>query len=271
MAIYNDGMDKRPDDTTGLGAPPTDEGRGKDRATPRAAADQRHHIRARRRQGDRPGHGRRRAALVGPACDIGLPLVGYYTLHGLGAPDWIALLAATVAAGVRLVGVAVWTRRITWFAAMMLAVFGVGLALAFVGGDPRFLLLKDSFSTAAIGIVFLASLAGAHPLTLSAAQTSKPAEAEDLAALYRTEPAARRAFRISALGWGLGLLAEATVRVPLIYLIPLDVAVGLSTAMMIAFLIGLFIWNAAYITRAAHRNPALVPLLPAPARTRMGT
>ncbi|WP_433781396.1 VC0807 family protein [Actinomycetospora sp. CA-101289] len=210
------------------------------------------------------------SALVGLGVDIGLPLVGYYTVHGVGGSDWLALLVATAAAGVRLVAVAVWTRRISWFAAIMFGVFGVGLALAFVGGEPRFLLLKDSFTTAVIGAVFLVSLVGEHPLTLAGAQSWTPHRAEELAALYRTRPAARRAFRVSALGWGLGLVAEAALRVPLIYLLPLEVAVGASTAMMIVAMAGLAVWNGAYITRAARREPALSVLLPGggSARTR---
>lgn len=200
------------------------------------------------------------------ALDIGLPLIAYYALDALGASEWAALLAATAAAGLRLAAVAVWTRRVSWFAAVMLAVFGAALALAFVGGDARFLLAKDSFSTAMIGMVFLASLLGEHPFTLAGAQAWKPDQAHALGELYRAEPAARRAFRISALGWGLGLLAESALRVPLVYLLPVDVAVGASTALMIAAFASLTVWNAAYVTRAARHTPALSPLLPASAR-----
>ena len=39
----------------------------------------------------------------------------------------------------------------------MLVVFGLGLALAFVSGDARFLLLKNSFVTGAVGLMFLAT------------------------------------------------------------------------------------------------------------------
>lgn len=215
--------------------------------------------------GDRVG-----GALVGLGLDIGLPLAAYYTLHALGTSDWAALLAATAAAGVRLVAVALWTRRVSWFAAVMLGVFAVGLALAFVGGEPRFLLLKDSFTTATIGAVFLASLLSEHPLTLAGAQTWRPHQAQALDALYHTMPGVRRAFRISALGWGLGLGAEAVLRVPLIYVLPLHVAVGASTALMITTMVALAVWNAVYITRAARRDPALSVLLPG-ARTSEGT
>ncbi|HEY3650952.1 MAG TPA: VC0807 family protein [Streptosporangiaceae bacterium] len=207
--------------------------------------------------------GRHRAAVAGLACDVGLPLLGYYTLHGFGASDRAALLTAAAAAGARLLWVAARTRHITWFASVMLAVFGVGAALTFTGGDARVLLLKDSATTAMIGAVFLVSLLSGRPLTLSAAQTWRPRQAQRLAELYNGEPAVRRAFRVSALGWGIGLLGEAVLRVPLVFLLPVDVVVGLSTAMMIAAMAGLAVWNAAYITAAARRTPQLSILLPA--------
>jgi hypothetical protein len=190
--------------------------------------------------------------------DVGAPLVGYYALHLLGASDWVALLVATLAAGLRLVWVAVRSREITWFAAVMLAVFGLGLALAFVGGDPRFLLVKDSFGTALVGLVFLASLFFGKPLTLSAFQTWQPKEAAEMDGFYRTLPPIRRMFRRSAVVWGLGLLLEAIVRIPLIYLLPIDVMVGLSTAMMVTVIVGLSIWNGWYGSRTGPKARAWV-------------
>lgn len=201
--------------------------------------------------------------LPGLLTDIGLPLVGYYALHFAGASDQLALLTAGVAAGVRLAWVAVRQRRLTWFAGMMLAVFGVGFALAFVGGDARWLLLKDSAGTATIGAMFLLSLASRQPMTLSAAQSWKPGRAAELDELYRTVPAARRAFRVSTVGWGVGLMAESLLRIPMVAVLPIDWAVGLSTLWMAAGMTGLGIWNAVYIARAARRTPELHPLLPA--------
>jgi hypothetical protein len=188
--------------------------------------------------------------------DIGVPLGGYYALHLYGASDWVALLVATLAAGLRLVWVAVRAREITWFAAVMLSVFGLGLALAFVGGDPRFLLVKDSFGTALVGIVFLASLRFGKPLTLSAFQTWQPRQAREMEEFYRTIPPVRHTFRLSAVVWGLGLLLEAIVRIPLIYLLPIDVMVGLSTALMVVVIVGLSIWNAWYGARTGPKARA---------------
>jgi hypothetical protein len=194
--------------------------------------------------------------LIGLAWDVGLPLVGYYAMHALGASDWTALLVATAAAGVRVLWVFARNRRVTWFGAVMLAVFGIGLVLALVGGDPRFILVKDSFTTGGVGIVFLLSLLAARPLTFAALQSWQPAKAEELDAMWDTAPGVRRTFRISAVVWGVGLLLEAGLRIPLIYVLPVDVAVGASTGMQIVAFTALGVWNAVYAIRAERRLSA---------------
>lgn len=193
------------------------------------------------------------APLIGLGWDVGLPLVGYYALHLLGASDWTALLAGALAAGLRLVWVAVRDRRTTWFGALMLAVFGIGLLLALVGGDPRFVLVKDSFTTGGVGVVFLLSLLGRRPLTFSAYQSWQPTEAGELDGMWDTAPGVRRIFRVAAVVWGLGLIAEAAVRVPMIYALPVDVAVGASTGLQIAAFALLGVWNAVYVVRSRRR------------------
>lgn len=190
----------------------------------------------------------------GLAWDVGLPLLAYYALHLAGVSDWIALLAATGAAALRIVLVAVRDRALNLFATVMLLVFGIGLGLAFVSGDPRFLLLKASVVTGAVGMVFLITAArGRRPLTLAAEQSFSPSRTAELAEEYRTDPDVRRGHRVSSTVWGIALLAEAAVRVPLIYLLPISVMVGLSTAMLIATIVGLVVWNARYVARAQGR------------------
>lgn len=69
-------------------------------------------------------------------------------------------------------------------------------------------------------------------------------------------PPVRRTFRVSAVVWGVGLLIEATARIPLIYLLPIDVMVGVSTAMMVTVIVGLSIWNGWYGSRAGPKARA---------------
>ena len=193
-----------------------------------------------------------RTMLRGLAWDVGLPVVTYYALHLLGASDWVALLASALLAGLRIVLGALRQRALNPFATVMLLVFGIGLVLTFVSGDPRFLLVKESFVTGAAGLTFLVTgLRGRRPLTLAAQQSWTPDQAAALAERYRTDPDVRRGHRFVSLVWGVGLLVEAALRVPLVYLLPPSVMVGVSTGMAVLTFGGLAVWTGRYVARAS--------------------
>lgn len=196
------------------------------------------------------------AMIRGLALDVGLPLVTYYVLHALGVADWPALLAATGIAAVRIAWDAARKRRLNLFATVMLVVFGIGLVLSLLSGDERFLLLKESITTGAVGLIFLGTAFRGTPLTLAAMQSFAPARAVALTELFRTDPRVRRGLRFCSLVWGVGLLAESLVRVPLVYLLPVEVMVGLSTVLTIVTFACLICWNVWYSRRAQRRMAA---------------
>jgi hypothetical protein len=189
--------------------------------------------------------------------DLGLPLVTYYGLHAAGADDVTALLAGTVGAAMRLAWAAVRTRTLSPFSMVMGAVFGVGLLFTLLTGDPRFLLIKHSAMAATVGLVFLISARGRRPLTLAAQQSFLPARAAELAGQYADSPRVRRGHRVASIVWGAGLLTEAVVRVVLVYLLPIDVMVGVSTGLTVVTFGGLIAWNARYVASHARTVPVL--------------
>jgi hypothetical protein len=191
--------------------------------------------------------------LRGLGWDVGLPVVGYYALHFLGVADWPALLAATGLAGVRIIWVAIRERSLNLFATVMLIVFGLGVLLAFVSGDARFLLLKNSIVTGSVGLVFLATALWGRPLSLAASESFQPARREEIRREYETDPLVRRGHRVSSTVWGSVLLAESLVRVPLVYLLPVSVMVGIGEAMTVAAFAGLITWNIWYVRRVTAR------------------
>lgn len=197
-----------------------------------------------------------RAMLRGLGRDVGLPVVGYYALHLLGVADWPALLVATGLAGLRIVWAAVRERSLNLFATVMLVVFGIGVLLALVSGDARFLLLKNSIVTGAVGLVFLGSVLGGTPLSLAAAQSFQPGRREQIRHDFATDPRVRHGHRLSSTVWGVVLLVESLVRVPLVYLLPVSVMVGVGEAMSIAAFGGLVAWNIWYVKRATARAAA---------------
>lgn len=186
--------------------------------------------------------------------DVGLPLVAFYGLSALGYDTWVSLLAATVVSGIRTLWTAVRAGRLNPFSSVMLAVFGVGLALAFVTTDPRLIILKDSAGTGVVGLLFLATTLFGRPLTLEAQKSWSPGEADEIDRVWATDPGARHVYRMSSVGWGVGLLAEAILRVPLVFLVPAEIMVGLSTAMWIAAVVLLLAWNKWYVARAQRRE-----------------
>jgi len=197
-----------------------------------------------------------RLMLRGMAWDVGLPVVGYYALHLAGVSDLLALLVATVLAGVRIVWVAVRERELNPFATVMLVLFGLGMVLALVSGDPRFFLLKNSIVTGTIGLVFLGTTLFGTPLTLAASQSFQPDRKAEIRQAYETDPHVRHGHRVSSTVWGVGLVLEALVRVPLVFLLPIDVMVGLGEAMTIVVIGGLLAWNIWYVKRATARGQA---------------
>lgn len=184
-----------------------------------------------------------RALVRGLAWDVGIPLAAYYVLHLAGATDWAALLAATGAAACRLLWTAFRGKSLNPFAMLMFIVFGLGLGLSFLTGDPRFLLLKDSAITGGVGISFLVLAALGHPLTLDAAKTWSPERAGEMDRAFHRNPAVHRwHLKISAV-WGAALIAEASTRAVLVYLLPIDVMVGVSAALAVIVFAALIAWT----------------------------
>lgn len=185
--------------------------------------------------------------------DVGLSLVAYYGLRALGASPYVALLGGTVTAGLRIAYVWARTRRFDGFAAFMLVEFGVGLGFALMTGDARFLVAKESFSTAVAGLVFLGTCAIGRPMIWHAAARFRPAQRADLERLWRGSPGFRRTFRTLTAGWGVGMLVEAAARVVVAYTLPVDTAAGLSQLLRFAAIGLLVLWTLATVKR---RRPA---------------
>ncbi|HEX5348532.1 MAG TPA: VC0807 family protein [Pseudonocardiaceae bacterium] len=129
-----------------------------------------------------------------------------------------------------------------------MAVFTVGLALSFATGDARFMLAKDSVGTAVAGLIFLGTCVVGRPMTFYAAQRfSATSEKQTWWNIkWQTSPGFRRGFRVMSMVWGVGLLIEAAMRIPLIYVLPIHVMVGLSTVLQAAVFTLLIAWTMWY-------------------------
>jgi hypothetical protein len=194
--------------------------------------------------------------------DVGLSLAAYFVAHWLGAGDYVALLAGSLVALARVLWVAARTRRFDMFAAVMLGVFLVGLGLSFLTGSPKFLLIKESFGTGIAGLAFLGSCFFGRPLIYHAAlrmQEGDQARAAEFDQKWRDLPGFRRVFRTMSAVWGVGLLFDAIVRIPLVLALSTSAAVTTSTVLFIATMVLLTLWTVRYAKAAQARAARLEP------------
>ncbi|MFJ9775446.1 VC0807 family protein [Kitasatospora sp. NPDC101157] len=176
-----------------------------------------------------------RAARIGLAYDIGLSPATFYGCQAAGFPVTTSLMAATAAAGGRLLWSVLRSRHLDAVAVLMLATYALGLALTLPTHDARLLLLRDPATSALTGLVFLASCATRTPAIAYLARRL-PARGPDTPAAH----SARR--RLTAL-WGAALLAEAALRLVLVFTLPLSVVSGLSTAVEVVVVTALVMWT----------------------------
>jgi hypothetical protein len=177
-----------------------------------------------------------------------IPLIVIQVLLHLGATPLIAIAAATVFPLGEMVYEAVTVKRIGLIAIVSLVGIVAGFGLSFATGNAIFALLKDSLLTAVFGLLFLGSLLTARPLIyrlnldLAGTDTTARAAAE---ALWE-RPAARQAFRLITLVWGLGLVLEAAARVVAALTLPIATATSLSPMIAVVCIGGILVWTVRY-------------------------
>jgi intracellular septation protein A len=194
--------------------------------------------------------------------DVLPALAVYCGARAAGAGPVVALIGGSTCAAIRMIWVALRQRRIDGFSILVLLGFAVGLALSLFFQSPGAVLLKDSVTTTIAGLVFLISALIGRPLTFEAVLRGAGDDAEHLAELrtrWADEFSFRRRFTVASVVWGVGLIGEALVRVPLVLALSADHAV-LGSNLLGAGVIGsLFGWSAWYRRRAqAGRDVAPV-------------
>jgi len=185
--------------------------------------------------------------------DVGLPVIAYFIAQLLGMSTYASLLAGTIVSALRMGWVAFRERRLDVFATFLLILFGTGFVLSFVTGDVRFLLAKDCATSATAGIVFLASCLIRRPLAYHAAKrfAGRAGQAEFLSTANTA--VMRRRWYLVSLVWGVGLFTDSALRIAAAYLLPLNIAVDVSQALLVASYSLLLGWT---VVTAKHAKAA---------------
>ncbi len=139
------------------------------------------------------------------------------------------------------------TRRVDALSAIALLGIALSIALMAMGGSPRVLLVRESFVSGAIGVVFLVSLAFARPMVYYLTRATMAREGEGgvprFEALWDANPAVRSGLRLITLGWGLGLVIECTLRSWCAWVWPIERTLVVTPILSYATFGGLMLWT----------------------------
>lgn len=188
--------------------------------------------------------------------DLVVPIAGFYVLRAAGVEPLLALILAGAPTTVHFGYRAIRQRKIDALGAFVLVVLAGSVALSFVTGSARFLLAREGWFTAAIGLGFLATLLSARPLAFRMARAML--EHSPMASTLRPDTwdthwerssRFRRTWRVATVLWGVGLLADAAARVVMAYTLPVDTVPALSGALWAITFVLLQITQQIYFVR----------------------
>jgi hypothetical protein len=150
-------------------------------------------------------------------------------------------------------------RRIDLLSVASLAGLVVGIALSFATGNAAFAIAEKSVFTGLFGIVFLASLVFPRPLIFHLGRQFNTAGDPAAQAAWDANwsiPGFRRVLRLMTAVWGIGLLAEAALRIVVALTLTPAVAIVVSPALAVGSIALLVLWTTRYAARARRRRAA---------------
>ena len=177
-------------------------------------------------------------ALAPLLLDVAIPVALYYVLTALGVGNTPALVAGGFVPFVRSVRSVVRRGSADYLAVLMSALFVISLVLVAFTGSPKFVLARESFGTAMLGLWFLGSAWTRRPVTFYTARPfltlSQPLALRCWDRLAEHSAAFRSIHRRLAIFWGVGLVVEAAVRIGIVVRYPVHTAAGLVNVAAVA-------------------------------------
>ena len=207
---------------------------------------------------------RRQLALL--VLDIGAPIGLYYGLRAAGMSNLVALGAGAVVPAVGVIVQLVTRRRLDGVGGVVVVSVLATIALSLITDSSRFLLARDGFITAMWGLWFLSTLRARWARRPAAFALARPLMEGRRAfgsaswdQLWADEPGFRRIWRVSTIVWGVGLLADAVLRVLMSYTLPIAVVPALAGALWPVTFIAIQL-----VTNVYYHRAGLYRLLGAP-------
>jgi len=196
------------------------------------------------------------------------PFVVYEFMRHFGLADDVALATSAVPPALLVVASWTWKKRLDPIGAIALVGIMVGLAtMVFMNGNEVLFKMRDSVVTGTFGLICILSLVlPVKPAMffMGRAFTRDAGEhhVEEFDSLWH-EPRARHVFAVLTLVWGVGLIAEASVRAILIPVLSTGAFLAV-TPVIFWCVLGSLIYFTVRFGRASIRRAAAETAVPRP-------
>ncbi len=179
-----------------------------------------------------------RKILLGYLVDIFGPLAAWWVTQRLGFSELWGLALGVVIAGVS-TGVNTFKRRrVDAVGVLVLLEMAASIVLLFWLHSPRMLLIRPSFYSGIAALYLMGSAFAARPLSLEGskpmATKGDPVRTVAWERAWEESPQFRLAHRVLTFGSGVAFLADAVLRVVVVFRLPIDRAAWLSNLPHIA-------------------------------------
>lgn len=144
------------------------------------------------------------------------------------------------------------TRQLDIIGVLVLIFIVLGLLTSLISGSPLFFLIKESVLTALFGSVYLGSLLLPRPLMFYLGRQFYSGGDPSRAVRFEERwqyPSFRHTLQLMTVMWGCALIAEALLRVGLVFVLPIPIFLLVSPVMGMIIIVGLIIWTMSYARR----------------------
>jgi intracellular septation protein A len=153
----------------------------------------------------------------------------------------------------------IYSRKLDVIGMLVIAGIAASLAATMLGGNPRLLLVRESFITGIFGLVFLGSLWFPRPLMFYIVQATvaKQGIAEDQFAARWSVSRFRQTFYVMTAVWGAGLIAQMVLQIVLAFVLSIEQDLVVSPIVGYGFYFVLFGWSFWYGKRRKKEGERL--------------
>lgn len=144
-------------------------------------------------------------------------------------------------------------RKLDAFSSFIFLGLVLSVIAAVIGGDERFILIRESYVTGIMGLLFLGSLLFSKPLIYYFAVRFS-GNKEGVRKRWQEEPAFQKSLRLMTLVWGICLVLEAGIKVILVYTLSISVFLLVSPFVQYGMIALTIWWNIAYVRHARRRR-----------------